>query len=203
MLCWWWCDAVGLKCAETLVQFLWRFFWPVSVLTSDLVQIFSHDQWDFFAPRHISAAEAHAELRLAVSRRWRNLFSPLLLSLSAMATYPPTCSNTNTSQGMNMANSIANLRLKAKEYSLNQVPTVNWEEEERLGARAGGEGTLSAASGMSTISRTPDHEASSPSWSSLGRVLSHLYAKCWTTSDGRILPKPPFTLLSITELLFV
>ncbi|KAM8874172.1 paired mesoderm homeobox protein 1b isoform 4-T4 [Spinachia spinachia] len=52
-------------------------------------------------------------------------FSPLLLSLSAMATYPPTCSNTNTSQGMNMANSIANLRLKAKEYSLNQVPTVN------------------------------------------------------------------------------
>lgn len=45
--------------------------------------------------------------------------------LSAMATYPPSCSNTNTSQGMNMANSIANLRLKAKEYSLNQVPTVN------------------------------------------------------------------------------
>ncbi|CAG5862734.1 unnamed protein product [Menidia menidia] len=44
---------------------------------------------------------------------------------NAMATYPPTCSNTNTSQGMNMANSIANLRLKAKEYSLNQVPTVN------------------------------------------------------------------------------
>ncbi|CAB1323882.1 unnamed protein product [Coregonus sp. 'balchen'] len=44
---------------------------------------------------------------------------------SAMATYPPTCSNPNTSQGMNMANSIANLRLKAKEYSLNQVPTVN------------------------------------------------------------------------------
>ncbi|XP_053286894.1 paired mesoderm homeobox protein 1b isoform X2 [Pleuronectes platessa] len=44
---------------------------------------------------------------------------------STMATYPPTCSNTNTSQGMNMANSIANLRLKAKEYSLNQVPTVN------------------------------------------------------------------------------
>ncbi|CDQ88569.1 unnamed protein product [Oncorhynchus mykiss] len=42
-----------------------------------------------------------------------------------MATYPPTCSNPNTSQGMNMANSIANLRLKAKEYSLNQVPTVN------------------------------------------------------------------------------
>uniref|UniRef100_A0A3B4ZUP1 Paired related homeobox 1 n=1 Tax=Stegastes partitus TaxID=144197 RepID=A0A3B4ZUP1_9TELE len=44
---------------------------------------------------------------------------------SGMATYPPTCSNPNTSQGMNMANSIANLRLKAKEYSLNQVPTVN------------------------------------------------------------------------------
>ncbi|KAK9519767.1 paired mesoderm homeobox protein 1b [Anarhichas minor] len=44
---------------------------------------------------------------------------------STMANYPPTCSNTNTSQGMNMANSIANLRLKAKEYSLNQVPTVN------------------------------------------------------------------------------
>ncbi|XP_029563909.1 paired mesoderm homeobox protein 1-like isoform X3 [Salvelinus fontinalis] len=44
---------------------------------------------------------------------------------NAMATYPPTCSNPNTSQGMNMANSIANLRLKAKEYSLNHVPTVN------------------------------------------------------------------------------
>ncbi|XP_012691604.1 paired mesoderm homeobox protein 1-like [Clupea harengus] len=44
---------------------------------------------------------------------------------SAMATYPPTCANTTTTQGMNMANSIANLRLKAKEYSLNQVPTVN------------------------------------------------------------------------------
>ncbi|XP_048845642.1 paired mesoderm homeobox protein 1 isoform X2 [Brienomyrus brachyistius] len=44
---------------------------------------------------------------------------------SAMATYPPTCANTNTAQGMNMANSIANLRLKAKEYSMNQVPTVN------------------------------------------------------------------------------
>lgn len=42
-----------------------------------------------------------------------------------MATYPPTCANTTTTQGMNMANSIANLRLKAKEYSLNQVPTVN------------------------------------------------------------------------------
>ncbi|KAM4641042.1 paired mesoderm homeobox protein 1 isoform 1-T1 [Discoglossus pictus] len=46
---------------------------------------------------------------------------------SAMATYPSTCANTNPAQGMNMANSIANLRLKAKEYSLqrNQVPTVN------------------------------------------------------------------------------
>lgn len=88
---------------------------------------------------------------------------PLFLSLSAMATYPPTCSNTNTSQGMNMANSIANLRLKAKEYSLNQVPTVNWEEE-RLGARTGGGGTLSAAgplqanavSGMRVISHNLD-----------------------------------------------
>ncbi|KAG8436490.1 hypothetical protein GDO86_007548 [Hymenochirus boettgeri] len=46
---------------------------------------------------------------------------------SAMATYSSNCANTNPSQGMNMANSIANLRLKAKEYSLqrNQVPTVN------------------------------------------------------------------------------
>ncbi|KAI7799470.1 paired mesoderm homeobox protein 1b isoform X1 [Triplophysa rosa] len=44
---------------------------------------------------------------------------------SAMATYPPTCANATSTQGMNMANSIANLRLKAKEYSLNQVPTVN------------------------------------------------------------------------------
>lgn len=57
-----------------------------------------------------------------------------------MATYPPTCSNPNTSQGMNMANSIANLRLKAKEYSLNQVPTVNWGErgERVLHGGAGG-----------------------------------------------------------------
>lgn len=44
---------------------------------------------------------------------------------STMATYSPTCASTNATQGMNMANSIANLRLKAKEYSLNQVPTVN------------------------------------------------------------------------------
>ncbi|KAK1796480.1 hypothetical protein P4O66_008912 [Electrophorus voltai] len=40
-----------------------------------------------------------------------------------MAAYPPTCSNTTSTQGMNMANSIANLRLKAKEYNLNQVHT--------------------------------------------------------------------------------
>ncbi|XP_056331202.1 paired mesoderm homeobox protein 1a isoform X2 [Danio aesculapii] len=46
-------------------------------------------------------------------------------SYSAMATYSPSCANNTTAQGMNMANSIANLRLKAKEYSLNQVPTVN------------------------------------------------------------------------------
>ncbi|KAB0342190.1 hypothetical protein FD755_012039 [Muntiacus reevesi] len=46
---------------------------------------------------------------------------------SAMATYSATCANNNPAQGINMANSIANLRLKAKEYSLqrNQVPTVN------------------------------------------------------------------------------
>ncbi|XP_072367310.1 paired mesoderm homeobox protein 1b isoform X3 [Scyliorhinus torazame] len=45
----------------------------------------------------------------------------------AMATYSSSCATTNPTQGMNMANSIANLRLKAKEYSLqrNQVPTVN------------------------------------------------------------------------------
>lgn len=42
-----------------------------------------------------------------------------------MATYSPACANATSTQGMNMANSIANLRLKAKEYSLNQVPTVN------------------------------------------------------------------------------
>ena len=44
-----------------------------------------------------------------------------------MATYSTTCTNASPAQGMNMANSIANLRLKAKEYSLqrNQVPTVN------------------------------------------------------------------------------
>ncbi|XP_053470674.1 paired mesoderm homeobox protein 1b isoform X3 [Ictalurus furcatus] len=44
---------------------------------------------------------------------------------NTVAAYPPTCVNTTSTQGMNMANSIANLRLKAKEYSLNQVPTVN------------------------------------------------------------------------------
>ncbi|KAL7984723.1 hypothetical protein Chor_003293, partial [Crotalus horridus] len=46
---------------------------------------------------------------------------------TAMASYSASCTNANPAQGMNMANSIANLRLKAKEYSLqrNQVPTVN------------------------------------------------------------------------------
>lgn len=37
-----------------------------------------------------------------------------------------------------MANSIANLRLKAKEYSLNQVPTVNWDEGVREWRREDG-----------------------------------------------------------------
>lgn len=52
----------------------------------------------------------------------------LLCPYSAMATYSATCANNSPAQGVNMANSIANLRLKAKEYSLqrNQVPTVNW-----------------------------------------------------------------------------
>lgn len=75
-----------------------------------------------------ASALVFPQLRLPASAGWRSpppLTPPCLLSPSAMATYPPTCSNTNTSQGMNMANSIANLRLKAKEYSLNQVPTVN------------------------------------------------------------------------------
>lgn len=51
----------------------------------------------------------------------------LLCPYSAMATYSATCANNSPAQGINMANSIANLRLKAKEYSLqrNQVPTVN------------------------------------------------------------------------------
>lgn len=56
-------------------------------------------------------------------------YSPrsLLCPYSAMATYSATCANNSPAQGINMANSIANLRLKAKEYSLqrNQVPTVN------------------------------------------------------------------------------
>ncbi len=47
-----------------------------------------------------------------------------------MATYSPSCATNNPAQGMNMANSIANLRLKAKEYSLNQVPTVNWRGQQ-------------------------------------------------------------------------
>lgn len=51
----------------------------------------------------------------------------LLCPCSAMATYSATCANTGPAQGVHMANSIADLRLKAKEYSLqrNQVPTVN------------------------------------------------------------------------------
>ncbi|KAI1236518.1 hypothetical protein IHE44_0014768 [Lamprotornis superbus] len=55
------------------------------------------------------------------------LFLLLVLFAHAMATYSATCTNASPAQGMNMANSIANLRLKAKEYSLqrNQVPTVN------------------------------------------------------------------------------
>ncbi|KAJ1174620.1 hypothetical protein NDU88_006440 [Pleurodeles waltl] len=46
---------------------------------------------------------------------------------SAIAAYSPPCANAGPDQGVNMANSIANLRLKAKEYSLqrNQVPTIN------------------------------------------------------------------------------
>ncbi|XP_044295317.1 paired mesoderm homeobox protein 1 isoform X2 [Varanus komodoensis] len=46
---------------------------------------------------------------------------------SAMASYSASCTSASPAQGMNMASSIANLRLKAKEYSLqrNQVPTVN------------------------------------------------------------------------------
>ncbi|XP_056379658.1 paired mesoderm homeobox protein 1 isoform X2 [Hyla sarda] len=46
---------------------------------------------------------------------------------SAMTSYSSTCVNAHPAQGMNMANSIANLRLKAKEYSLqrNQVPKLN------------------------------------------------------------------------------
>lgn len=55
-----------------------------------------------------------------------------------MAAYPPACANTTSTQGMNMANSIANLRLKAKEYSLNQVPTVNWVEGVRERVKTGG-----------------------------------------------------------------
>lgn len=44
-----------------------------------------------------------------------------------MATYSATCTTDSPAQGVSMANSIASLRLKAKEYSLQrgQVPTVN------------------------------------------------------------------------------
>lgn len=126
-----------------------------------------------------------------VSLRWCN-HSPLLLSLSAMATYPPTCSNTNTSQGMNMANSIANLRLKAKEYSLNQVPTVNWEEGERLGGGEAREGRgpslpsdpcrRDTVSGMRTTSTHPR---------SLDRFYTYMQ-KCWTASDAGFSPQAAF-----------
>lgn len=133
-----------------------------------------------------------------VSLRWCN-HSPLLLSLSAMATYPPTCSNTNTSQGMNMANSIANLRLKAKEYSLNQVPTVNWEEGERLGGGgAGGEGTLSAVGPLQTGHRLWDeNHLNTPTEP---RSLLHLYAKMLDSEWCRIFP--PSRLLFFFILIF-
>lgn len=158
--------TVRSKCAKTLVQFLEGiFFGVVSIWASDLVYISVHYQWYLFLFPffHISTAAAHAELQLAVSHRWCNppFPPPLLLSLSAMATYPPTCSNTNTSQGMNMANSIANLRLKAKEYSLNQVPTVNWEEERPGKRSAAGPPRTDTVSGSSIISHTPDREAAS------------------------------------------
>ncbi|TRZ02416.1 hypothetical protein DNTS_034471, partial [Danionella cerebrum] len=39
----------------------------------------------------------------------------------AMATHPSTCANTTSTQGMNIASSIANLRLKGKEYNLEYM----------------------------------------------------------------------------------
>lgn len=126
-----------------------------------------------------------------VSLRWCN-HSPLLLSLSAMATYPPTCSNTNTSQGMNMANSIANLRLKAKEYSLNQVPTVNWEEGERLGGGRRGRG------GDPLCRRTPADGTPSLGWEPPQHThgASIAFTPICKNVGQRVMqdfpPKPPF-----------
>lgn len=46
-----------------------------------------------------------------------------------------------------------------------------------------------------------------PLLSGAASIVSFYTNKCWTPSDGRIFPKPPFLffliLLSITELLFV
>lgn len=134
----------------------------------------------FFVSLHIYIAAGDT-----VIHRWCN-FSPILppSSLSAMATYPPTCSNTNTSQGMNMANSIANLRLKAKEYSLNQVPTVNWNTE-RLGDPRGREEPSllqdppdpekDIVSGMNIIPHTLDQEVFFSFWSSHDGILLSMY----------------------------
>lgn len=121
---------------------------PVGILAFRVVDV-TFSLQGFFVSLHIYIAAGDT-----VIHRWCN-FSPILppSSLSAMATYPPTCSNTNTSQGMNMANSIANLRLKAKEYSLNQVPTVNWNTE-RLGDPRGREGALSTTRPPPTQRRT-------------------------------------------------
>lgn len=80
--------------------------------------------WEFIHPGHGLAAlqETNYETNACCSP------CSLLCPYSAMATYSATCANNSPAQGINMANSIANLRLKAKEYSLqrNQVPTVNW-----------------------------------------------------------------------------
>lgn len=182
---------------------------PVGILAFRVVDVtFSFK--GFFVSLHIYIAAGDT-----VIHRWCN-FSPILppSSLSAMATYPPTCSNTNTSQGMNMANSIANLRLKAKEYSLNQVPTVNWNTE-RLGDPRGREGALSTT-------RPPRPREGHCLWdehystySGSRSILFFLEQPWWYTTinvpmcksakacDGRIFPKPSFLfLLSITEFLF-
>ncbi|KAA0719110.1 Paired mesoderm homeobox protein 1 Homeobox protein K-2 Homeobox protein mHox [Triplophysa tibetana] len=87
-------------------------------------------------------------------------------SYSAMATYSPSCAANNTAQGMNMANSIANLRLKAKEYSLNQhILAMNvqfWLQSVTYGTNMAQRDSLQSAIGNMTMLVIINNQALGP-----------------------------------------